>query len=254
MPNSFLWLGLVVLSLFVLVPMVVNLRQPIFKAGDRALSSRLLHRGGGRLRLGRQTLSGHGSSPDGGADSAHQHAQLNTIHGEDVMDSRAHNEGGFVADDGFGIPDDAELELETEQGSSRRGRGGFDPEADEIAAAARYTLRQRIVIGLGALVVLSAVVALLFTSYAWYVTAISIVAFAGYLVYLRTQVRIEQNIRERRLARLRGERRRENAAGGPDGSVVGTDDENPEFDHLDRFGDTAGPGRASSGLPRAAGQ
>lgn len=151
------------------------------------------------------------------------------------MDSRAHNTGGF-ADSGYGTPDDAELELESEQVHTRRGRGGYDPEADEIAAAARYTLRQRIVIALAAVVVLSVVVAILFTSYAWYVTAVSFVALAGYLVYLRTQVRIERNIRERRLARLRGERRRDESAEAGDGSVVGIDDENPAFDHLDRFG------------------
>lgn len=235
MPNSFLWLGLVVLSLFVLVPMIVNLRQPIFRAGDRALSSRLLHRGGGRIRLARQSQPGLGGGPDGVADSAHQYAQMNTIHGEDVMDSRAHNEGGF------GAPDDAELELENKQVLARRGRGGFDPEADELAAAARYTMRQRIVMGLAAVVVVSTVIAILFTSYAWYATALSAVAFGGYLVYLRTQVRIERTIRERRMARLRGERRRDDA-GVDDGSVVGIDDENPAFEHLDRFGDSSSAG------------
>ncbi|WP_278314229.1 gephyrin-like molybdotransferase receptor GlpR [Lolliginicoccus levis] len=232
MPNSFLWLGLVALSLFVLVPMMVNTREPVFRAGDRAFATRVLHYGGARPR----TESAAAAAPiTSGAMQAH--IELNTNPGEDRMAMRdTSSHGGAAAG-----PSEEEL-------ARRRGRGGFDPEADALASAARYRLRQRIVVGLAATVVLSAVIALIVVSAAWYLTIASIIALGGYLMYLRTQVRIEQDIRERRMARLRGERslRDPRAAGGDpngldprDAEYVAFDDEDPEFDPV---GDYDEPG------------
>ncbi|PXW25242.1 UNVERIFIED_CONTAM: hypothetical protein DES50_12125 [Williamsia faeni] len=46
MPNSLLWVCLVAIWLFVLVPMVVKSRPTVRKTSDAALSTRVLHRGG----------------------------------------------------------------------------------------------------------------------------------------------------------------------------------------------------------------
>jgi hypothetical protein len=89
----------------------------------------------------------------------------------------------------------------------RPGRGGFDPDAAAAAAAARYTFRQRVAIGLIAVAVLSALAALVVTPVLWWLHLVADVALIGYLVFLRRQTRIEEEVRARRLARLSGERR-----------------------------------------------
>ncbi|WP_223114677.1 gephyrin-like molybdotransferase receptor GlpR [Lolliginicoccus suaedae] len=215
------------LSIFVLVPMMVNTREPVFRAGDRAFATRVLHYGGARPR----TESAAADGPlTGGAMRAH--IELNTNPGEDRMAMRdTSSHGGAAAG-----PSEEEL-------ARRRGRGGFDPEADALASAARYRLRQRIVIALGATVVLSAVLALTFLGPAWYITIAGILALGGYLMYLRTQVRIEQDIRERRMARLRGERTVRDPHADPNGldprdaDYVAYDDEDPEFDAVGDYDD-----------------
>lgn len=45
MPSSFVWIGLVAVWLFVLVPMLVNKRPRIRQTSDAALATRVLHRG-----------------------------------------------------------------------------------------------------------------------------------------------------------------------------------------------------------------
>lgn len=85
----------------------------------------------------------------------------------------------------------------------RPGRGGFDPEAAEIAARAKYSLRQRVVLVLIIASVASAVTAGILGPKLWWVHGAIDVTLVGYLGYLRRQVRIENEIRQRRLARLR---------------------------------------------------
>jgi hypothetical protein len=84
----------------------------------------------------------------------------------------------------------------------RSGRGGYDPELAAQLARAKYAFRQRVVLGLavGAL----ATVALAYTVSAvlWWVHAALDMAMVGYLGYLRRQVRIEHDVRQRRAARL----------------------------------------------------
>lgn len=89
----------------------------------------------------------------------------------------------------------------------RPGRGGFDPEAAELAARARYTFRQRMVLGLVLLAVVSALVAWgLSVPEAWWVHGGADVVLVAYLVNLRRQVRLENAIRARRAARQAGSR------------------------------------------------
>lgn len=83
----------------------------------------------------------------------------------------------------------------------RPGRGGFDPQAAELAARARYSFRQRVVLGL----LLTALATGLLAGFAlpmlWSVHAFVDLILFGYLAYLRRQVRIEQEVRQRRAIR-----------------------------------------------------
>ncbi|MGH3773485.1 MAG: divisome protein SepX/GlpR [Pseudonocardiaceae bacterium] len=88
----------------------------------------------------------------------------------------------------------------------RSGRGGYDPELAAQLAREKYAFRQRVVLGLavGALVTLA--LAYTVSGLLWWAHAALDMAIAGYLGYLRRQVRIEDEIRQRRAARLSGSR------------------------------------------------
>ncbi|GAA4612339.1 hypothetical protein GCM10023108_08390 [Saccharopolyspora hordei] len=88
----------------------------------------------------------------------------------------------------------------------RPGRGGFDPEAAALAARAKYARRQRIVLVMLAVAVTTAVLAGLVWPVLWWAHGATDLVIVGYLTYLRRQVRIEEDVRARRLARLNGER------------------------------------------------
>lgn len=90
----------------------------------------------------------------------------------------------------------------------RPGRGGFDPEAAEMAARAKYSLRQRVVLVLIIASVASAVTAGVLSTKLWWVHGAIDATLVCYLAYLRRQVRIETEIRQRRMARLRNTRAR----------------------------------------------
>jgi hypothetical protein len=130
----------------------------------------------------------------------------------------------------------------------RRGRGGYDPEAAEATRAYKYRQRRRVTLGLAAATVLFSVVALLLASWLWVGAAISAVLLALYLAYLRRQVKIEAQIRQRRMERLQRARqirpeygrgrapaRAGRSAAGPGRTVVDLDDDDPTFDHLEPY-------------------
>jgi len=89
----------------------------------------------------------------------------------------------------------------------RPGRGGFDPEAAELAARARYSFRQRVVLGLLLTALATALLAGFALPMLWSVHAFVDLILFGYLGYLRRQVRIEQEIRQRRAIRAARARR-----------------------------------------------
>lgn len=89
----------------------------------------------------------------------------------------------------------------------RPGRGGFDPEAAALAAHARYTFRQRVVLTILIVAIVTGVLAAFALPVLWWSHAAADLALVGYLVYLRRQVRMEESIRERRAARMAGTRR-----------------------------------------------
>lgn len=64
-PQSLLWISLVVLWLFVLVPMLISKRDAVRRTSDVALATRVLNSSAGaRLRRRRGPASGHRSDPD----------------------------------------------------------------------------------------------------------------------------------------------------------------------------------------------
>ena len=64
-PQSLLWISLVVLWLFVLVPMLISKRDTVRRTSDVALATRVLNSGNGaRLMRRRKPAAGHHSDPD----------------------------------------------------------------------------------------------------------------------------------------------------------------------------------------------
>jgi hypothetical protein len=88
----------------------------------------------------------------------------------------------------------------------KSGRGGYDPEFAAQLARAKYAFRQRMVLGLVVGAVITGASAYTMSSVLWWLHAALDMAIAAYLGYLRRQVRIEDEVRQRRAARLAGSR------------------------------------------------
>lgn len=297
MPNSILWIGLVVLWVFVLFPILADRHPRIRRTTDAALATRVLHRGGGKRRLRKGPAAGHETDPnwrpcrvprkyshsDDAEDrmttpadepltetdeedttAAAEAAEFDIADAEsdDIEAADADVEAAEPDDDGsedygseeygseyYESEDDEAAEVAarndaaTDDGGvgeyhpeptaaripparsaaparlthdeddetysddpefvpTRRGRGGFDPEADAIARAARYTFRQRAVLGLVLTAILCGALTVVFTPLLWWGSGLAMVVLIGYLGYLRKQVRMEEEIRRRRAARL----------------------------------------------------
>ncbi|MCS3780920.1 divisome protein SepX/GlpR [Tsukamurella ocularis] len=152
-----------------------------------------------------------------------------------------------VAEDADDELDDAEYEgAYAEDAEPRRRRGGYDPENDARITEARFRFRQRVTLVLGVLAVVALGAGLMSVPFAWYGLGAVVLALVAYLAYLRRTVRIETEIRRRRMARLeRARRERAREAEVRDGVpahlrrggcvVMEIDDEDPAFDHLPRY-------------------
>ena len=194
MPNSVLWIGLVAMWLFVLFPMLADRHPRIRQTTDTALSTRVLHRGGMRRKPERGPAAGHESDPDWQPTRNRNSRDLEAEDQGDPMDTKSTELDTLSAS----VPSDqhdAGIRV-------RRGRGGFDPEADAIARAARYQFRQRAVLAIVLAAVMSGALALIVSGTLWWLCAASGVVLVTYLAYLRRQVRMEEEIRRRRMARL----------------------------------------------------
>lgn len=111
-------------------------------------------------------------------------------------------------DDIHDIDDDYFDEEEYVERPFRRGRGGYDPESAALVAQAKYAFRRRVVAFLLVAAVATGIAAGVFYTKLWYGHGALDLVLVGYLTYLRRQVRIEEEIRARRLARLQQVRRR----------------------------------------------
>ncbi|MBK1785500.1 divisome protein SepX/GlpR [Prauserella cavernicola] len=197
MPSSLIIVALAAAWLVVLVPMVARKRQEITQTNDSALAARVVRSGNAHNQWRRRfAMSG---------------------------DTKQSEDEDFVDDDYDEDLDEDfdEPEPEPEPEPARRavadddpgrryrpGRGGFDPEAAEIAARAKFAFRQRMVLGLILVVLVTAVVAGFVLPIVWWANGLADIGLVGYLVYLRRQVRIEDEIRQRRLARYNNAARR----------------------------------------------
>lgn len=122
---------------------------------------------------------------------------------------------------------------------SRRGRGYYDPQADREVAQSKYIRRQRTLLGLGLAVVLTLILGFIFGGGAWFLPVLTAGVTAFYLVALRSQVRAENELRARRIRRLRrsrmGVRNSEDLPPRlrrPGAVVLELDDESPDFEGL----------------------
>ncbi|MFC7341353.1 gephyrin-like molybdotransferase receptor GlpR [Saccharopolyspora griseoalba] len=197
MPSSLIFAALAAAWLVVLVPMFARRRQEVSKTTDSALAARVVRRGSDR----RPARSGAARTdhqveeygmPDTELDHADVDAELDAEQAQEDADWRpVHSEDARAGR------------------RYRPGRGGYDPEAAALAARAKYARRQRIVLTMLLLAVTTAIFAALVAPVLWWAHAVVDLSLVGYLTYLRRQVRIEQDIRARRLARLNGEREHE---------------------------------------------
>jgi len=139
--------------------------------------------------------------------------------------------------------DDDLSDEEIEFAEHRAGRGGWDPVADAEHSLDRYQRRQRTLIGLAAAVVVTVILAFIVGGWTWALAGVAAVATVVYLAALRTQVREEQALRNRRIRQLRRARLGVlNAADEelaipshlrrPGAVILERDDESPDFDHL----------------------
>lgn len=135
-------------------------------------------------------------------------------------------------------------EEELEFAQRRRGRGGWDPEADENQSTTRYQRRQRTLLSLGAIVALTVIAGFIFGGFSWLLPALAVAVTGVYLVALRSQVRDEQALRARRIRQLRrarlgvrqgteSERPVPRQLRRPGAVVLEVDDESPDFEHLE---------------------
>ncbi|WIY05643.1 hypothetical protein QRX60_17970 [Amycolatopsis mongoliensis] len=198
MPSSVIIVALAAAWLVVLVPMVARRRQQVARTADSALAARVVRSGRNEDReefaMSEESVKSRPS----------------------VEDDLAELEADLELDDDLEEPEPEPLpqpsraeraeRAERERAGYRPGRGGFDPEAAEIAARAKYSFRQRVVVILLVIAVATAAVAGFLIPLAWWGHGAIDVGLVGYLVYLRRQVRIEEEIRQRRLARFNSTR------------------------------------------------
>jgi hypothetical protein len=328
-PQSLLWISLVVLWLFVLVPMLVSKRDAVRRTSDVALATRVLNSDAtGRLTKRVGVSAGHRSDPDwrpeedeydelDAADDADDDAPTSrvvvTVAAEapaeemvpdyldvDVIDpdSPALPVGETAAEEGTDTEVSLAVELEDDEentafddddadqyeyvddtsgipvaaeeplaGASATFSRRHQHDADTAAAvsARKYAFRRRVLTIMASTLVVTATMAFLLTSSAWWLFSVTSVATVLYLGYLRRQTRIEERVQRRRAQRMaRSQLGVENTYDReydvvpsrlrrPGAVVLEIDDEDPIFEHLEHA-TYARDYRWHRDLPRAVGQ
>lgn len=192
MPSSLIIVALAAAWLVVLVPMVARKRQQVSRTPSSALAARVV-RSGARNEGQEEFTVSDSAKPSVEDDLAELEAELDSDLEEEPEDEPEPlpQPNATARDEPASRP----------RSGYRPGRGGFDPEAAEIAARAKYAFRQRVVVILLVLAVATAAFAGFAVPVVWWGHALVDLALVGYLVYLRRQVRIENEIRQRRMAR-----------------------------------------------------
>ncbi|MDT8911311.1 gephyrin-like molybdotransferase receptor GlpR [Amycolatopsis sp. PS_44_ISF1] len=197
MPSSVIIVALAAAWLVVLVPMVARKRQQVARTPTSALAARVVRSGSSRDEGREKFAMSENAKPSVEEDLAELEAELDA----DLEEEEPAPEP--LPQPARAVRDEPRRER---RASYRPGRGGFDPEAADIAARAKYAFRQRIVVILLVVAVGSAIFAGFVLPVVWWGHAVVDVVLIGYLGYLRRQVRIENEIRQRRMARYSGTR------------------------------------------------
>lgn len=116
----------------------------------------------------------------------------------DVVDSDAYA-ADEVYDDELTHLDPEDLEF----AARRRGRGGFDPERDAQIRQSHYQRRQRTVMGLVAFIAVATIAAVVAGGWMWVAPAVGVVVLFSYMSGLRRQVKVEDQLRARRIAHMK---------------------------------------------------
>jgi hypothetical protein len=205
--------------LLVLVPIVARRRQEVARTADSTLAARVVRSGSVHSTAEREPTM---------ADTGEVDTERETDGFESDFDEADFDERDELGDD---TELDAELDGDFEEGDFegdyddyddpgyhryqreqsrpfRPGRGGFDAEAAAMTARARYTFRQRVVVLMLLGAVLAGLLAVTLSPLLWWMHAAIDIGLVGYLGYLRRQVRIEEEIRDRRMSRLGQQQRR----------------------------------------------
>jgi hypothetical protein len=230
--------ALVVAWLLVLVPIVARRRQEVARTADSTLAARVVRSGGVRSTAGREPTM----SDAGEVDTERETDEFEDEFDEEDLDELEELDGDEFESE---FEEDYEVEAEYDEYDGRQqdrsrpyrpGRGGFDADAAAAIARARYTFRQRIVVLMLLSALVSGLLAITMSPLLWWLHAAIDIGLVGYLGYLRRQVRIEEEIRERRTARLGSQQRRvpapvvhqEHDAHGPADEYDETDAEEPQ--------------------------
>jgi hypothetical protein len=239
LPTSLIVVAIVVGWLVVLVPLIVRKRQAIARTADSALAARVVRSAeedGVREEVAMPEVEAvddtdEERATDRGVDDEAEHegpraeefpaedfnATPNSERRLDTAEPDRDRDFVDTADVEQGPPPPAWPDPDDvdEPRRHRPGRGGFDPEAAAIAARAKYALRQRVVVSMLLLAIASAVTAAMVMPMVWWAHGAIDAGLVGYLVYLRRQVRIEEEVRQRRLARMAQARRAQAHAAPP---------------------------------------
>lgn len=176
------------------------------------------------------------SEPEEAADTVDEQAELDETVEDDSDHSVESNDDAVAVDDTLTEDDYAFAE-------KRRGRGGFDPISDAQYAETRFARRRRSVAGLAAFIAVTVIIAAFAGGWTWWIPLVGVGLMTLYLVNLRRTVRAEQELRARRIRRMKmarlGVRNREDDELGipqrlrrPGAVVVELDDEDPDFADL----------------------
>jgi hypothetical protein len=213
MPSSLIIVALVVAWLLVLVPIVARRRQEVARTADSTLAARVVRSGGVHSTAEEESIM----SDSGEADTVRRDFDddFENLDELDELDDLADVDGIHDVDESEDTeadaaeyydeyPDDLDYDAHQQARSRpyRPGRGGFDPEAAAATARARYTFRQRVVVLMLTAALITALLAITMSPLMWWAHALIDIGLVAYLGYLRRQVRIEEEIRERRTARL----------------------------------------------------
>lgn len=208
MPSSLIIVALVVAWLLVLVPIVARRRQEVARTADSTLAARVVRSGGVRSPAEKEPTM----ADTGEADTEQEH-DFDTEFEDAQFDDPEF--------DGDEYEPDYDDYQRGEPRPFRPGRGGYDAEAAALTARARYTFRQRVVVMMLLAAVISALAAATLSPMLWWAHAAVDIGLVGYLAYLRRQVRIEDEIRQRRTARLDQQHRAHAPAAWPEHDAHG---------------------------------